>query len=1648
MIRQMQSIIAKQAQQGDNSEYDSWSDLEENFAREYEPIPFHIRMETWRGMSKRDILKTIRSKKMRKELEDLTHSEILSKIEVLQKNAKQLSAKFGVDHLLPHMDHIVQVHRGEVEGEEERQIYASKSRKQPHQQQHRHQAKQSSRRPLKQHDSWSSRASSILNNPESIYVSRGEVLKNLQNDAIINAKHHVPKKTPRRESEDHYSRGKSRRQHGSWSSHASSIMANAALAEKEPTYMSRAEEPNYMSRAEVLNKLADAAYDTLSKHSTSEDSDASTVKSVVAAKSKSRPQPEYAFALPAATKTTTAKVKELQRRFEEQLPSSPIPSSGGDSASDTCSCTSCENYYSGDDYCSCCNGDYGEEEEDLKDDEDGSHRSNSSAATVVDVGSRSNSRRTGTDSKESVAYSSNSAGRDKGKRSGSSSGNRNSNGVSVSPTSADISKSNKQHGELRRSSVSSAEYSGDRRRRKKESEAAAAVGDSNSSSENGRIYTKKRNSTSSSSESKKMSTKTTSAASSFSSSREERQLRPRLPILAGEAASEKIASEAGSGRRILSSLQSVAESAEKIYQPVGLSEIQRQKNERILRRHLRELATDWNSRIDDLNTLRRTRVMKELKRYLRGNIDLDTAKPEDIGRQVGELLRQALDSNFEALSNLNLGHMYVPMEEETPEEIISPLGRRRRGLLNRECTDYDTFGSIDSLIFEPKFESKEDIKKAHNEIDLQFRYLDREEAGTDSQEDRRSSKSSVVAASAKDRDEKKGPGKTTFAERVKLFQNLGKKTAKKQLQPPPPTPKNKKITFLDVTAQPETSWKELNEKKGSSRHGDILSALAERSSGVRTNSKLPVNDERTAGAATPNAVDKKRVKGLNNDNITFAVRKENNNNNGQEEVAIDDEEYDNCPYCNHEYSISTGACSTCDTCTQCGLSAAEEEIEEDSAKRDPSSDGKGEQPSFNHSVAATSWNYLNSDKRSDEDEDDTESSLSAAESVIDMLNEVHQAAAAATAQTPSPTNTEKPIPISEHNLRRQLKDAFGSSPAASPVNNANGNNIVVAHFTTVASFCDEGGKKLLPLLPTDFLSDYSSRKELADVEGAVLLREGETVRLTEEMFRGSNNAGRRENSGSETGAIAKKKAALSGSEMGDSGISSPPFGAPSLALSPRPPIVEEDSGVEETGLGDKANKGGLLLPPPKKVPVRKRDTMIRELKTKLKERFRHQDDDALEETSSRSSSCSSSEGCSSAKASVAVGTVESRRDSVAPQLGRLFANHGSPRMPPNLARQNSLASSSHTQSSSAGAAAVAPPALPPKATPSVSVVSRNESARSATMTTTFKSIYESRMVNKAVMGENVYFESGSSAYDPPLPDELKKSVPAGIMFRDTSRPFTPPASVMGPSKPDRAAPPAKEPPCVECEMAETKAGCGNLTLSEARHLVEAGPEERREFLYGPGGVFGPKGPFSTPIVRYPHGLEVNQLTKRSNVVQFADPALNKNVVLLVNDDCGSSSVAVAEDRSVKSHYVVNSILDVDMNKDKAVGPPKEALEQKKGASRMETYRADWADQECLPSKPSRPLLPEDVERWKEEKARRMLAWINNSQLTGYWGSETPWWKVMLQEVEAAAIREFGDGKVEAGGGGSGGGGEKEGASAKELQSFFDSLNLDVPSRKQ
>ena len=215
-------------------------------------------------------------------------------------------------------------------------------------------------------------------------------------------------------------------------------------------------------------------------------------------------------------------------------------------------------------------------------------------------------------------------------------------------------------------------------------------------------------------------------------------------------------------------------------------------------------------------------------------------------------------------------------------------------------------------------------------------------------------------------------------------------------------------------------------------------------------------------------------------------------------------------------------------------------------------------------------------------------------------------------------------------------------------------------------------------------------------------------------------------------------------------------------------------------------------------------------------------------------------------------------------------------------------------------------------------------------------------------------------------------------------------------------------------------------------------------------------------------------SKKANVVQFAagatvdggSAAAKIRARAQFSDDGTSSSAAIAEDRSVKSHYVLNSVIDVALGKGD-LGEEEEEEEEVKGKadaasaedqqqqptrptskaskSRMETYKAEWAEGAAGAE---RPLLPEDVERWREEKARRMVAWINSSQLAGYWGSETPWWKVMLREMEA----------MEAGGGERGRARSRAlkdlvaafeenateddpAAAAAATMSFFDSLNV-------
>ena len=155
LIRQIQGQIAKQVHEGRDSvsEYDSWSDLEDNFALAYEPIPLNIKMETWRKMSKREILRKVNSKKVRKDFEYLSHGEILQHIEKMQNNARYLSSKFGINHLMPHLDHVQAEVHSHPEAEETE---------------------------LEQSDGEISHASFVSG--KEIYLSRAEILNKIHNN--------------------------------------------------------------------------------------------------------------------------------------------------------------------------------------------------------------------------------------------------------------------------------------------------------------------------------------------------------------------------------------------------------------------------------------------------------------------------------------------------------------------------------------------------------------------------------------------------------------------------------------------------------------------------------------------------------------------------------------------------------------------------------------------------------------------------------------------------------------------------------------------------------------------------------------------------------------------------------------------------------------------------------------------------------------------------------------------------------------------------------------------------------------------------------------------------------------------------------------------------------------------------------------------------------------------------------------------------------------------------------------------------------------------------------------------------------------------------------------------------------------------------
>lgn len=83
-------------EQGRPSDADSWLEIEQSFAEIYEPLPFDVGMDSWRSMSKEEILQTVTSRRLRAELRYLSRAEILSQIQTIKiRHAKKRKGKKG-----------------------------------------------------------------------------------------------------------------------------------------------------------------------------------------------------------------------------------------------------------------------------------------------------------------------------------------------------------------------------------------------------------------------------------------------------------------------------------------------------------------------------------------------------------------------------------------------------------------------------------------------------------------------------------------------------------------------------------------------------------------------------------------------------------------------------------------------------------------------------------------------------------------------------------------------------------------------------------------------------------------------------------------------------------------------------------------------------------------------------------------------------------------------------------------------------------------------------------------------------------------------------------------------------------------------------------------------------------------------------------------------------------------------------------------------------------------------------------------------------------------------------------------------------------------------------------------------------------------
>ncbi|XP_065567629.1 uncharacterized protein LOC136031781 isoform X4 [Artemia franciscana] len=157
---------------------------------------------------------------------------------------------------------------------------------------------------------------------------------------------------------------------------------------------------------------------------------------------------------------------------------------------------------------------------------------------------------------------------------------------------------------------------------------------------------------------------------------------------------------------------------ETIYEPVPATIFRTEMEIKELRKHLGN-SEKLIEVIAKIETIKRKKLIRQLRAKLLESLEakgdpLLMAKKQT---ELRDLLKKALDNATETVSNVSLGLIYVPMEENTEFSLSSVPS-------SVDPIESDTFGSIDSLIFEPKQGQQVAIDRVNKVIDNQFQYLD------------------------------------------------------------------------------------------------------------------------------------------------------------------------------------------------------------------------------------------------------------------------------------------------------------------------------------------------------------------------------------------------------------------------------------------------------------------------------------------------------------------------------------------------------------------------------------------------------------------------------------------------------------------------------------------------------------------------------------------------------------------------------------------------------------------------------------------------------------------------------------------------------------------------------------------------------------